>query len=331
MGYIQIKPSIALDVLCFIQKRLLNDTKWMNEKQIEEIKNINTLLPNDFNDDGISMSSLCFVISVFYDGDLERLTLDELIDIFKKPNKIEECIKRKIKDGFTASYIYPMLKWLNDGFADVYVKNLTILKNIGFENIYKEHIMPLVRAEIEQKQNEVNGYDAEELFKNISILKDCTAINQANIFVSFFSAPTAFTLYGGSFLTCFCPTGAVDFYSIVAHELMHGFASEELTNLYREHVESNEYLKKCHRALIEEYHSGDEEEFVMAAEYFLCYLSGKYTKEQLLSKANKQYGGNCPTAVAIFELLCKENEPPSDYNEWLLLKFKERRVGYLNN
>ena len=37
MGYIQIKPSIALDVLCFIQKRLLNDTKWMNEKQIEEI------------------------------------------------------------------------------------------------------------------------------------------------------------------------------------------------------------------------------------------------------------------------------------------------------
>ena len=49
MGYIQIKSSIALDILCFIQKRLLNDTKWMNGKQIEEIKNINTLLPNDFN------------------------------------------------------------------------------------------------------------------------------------------------------------------------------------------------------------------------------------------------------------------------------------------
>lgn len=331
MGYIQIKSSIALDILCFIQKRLLNDTKWMNGKQIEEIKNINTLLPNDFNDDCISMSSLCFVISAFYDGDLERLTLDELIDIFKNPNKIEEYVKEKIKDDFTASYIYPILNLLNDRFADVYVKNLTTLKNIGIENIYNDRIMPLVSAEIVQKQNEVNGYDPEELFKNISVLKDCTSINQANIYVSFFSAPTAFTLYGGSFLTCFCPAGVVDFYSIIAHELMHGFASEELTDLYRKHSQGSEYLKECHRALIEDYHSGDEEEFVMAAEYYLCYLSGKYTKEQLLSKANKQYGGNCPTSVAIFELLCKEDNLPNNYNEWLILKFEEGHFVYLNN
>ena len=109
------------------------------------------------------------------------MTLDELIDIFKNPNKIEEYVKEKIKDDFTASYIYPILNLLNDRFADVYVKNLTTLKNIGIENIYNDRIMPLVSAEIVQKQNEVNGYDPEELFKNISVLKDCTSINQANI------------------------------------------------------------------------------------------------------------------------------------------------------
>ncbi len=331
MSYIQIKPSMALDVLCFIQKRLLNDTKQMNEKQIEVINNINALLPNDFDDKCIGMSNICLVISAYCDGDLDCLTLDDLIDIFQNPNKIEKTVKEKIEGGFTASYIYSTLNWLNDGVAAVYVKHLTTLKNIGFENIYKDRIMPLVREEIEQKQKEVSRYNAKELFKNISVLKDTAVINHANIYVSFFSAPTAFTLYGGSFLTCFCPTGAVDFYSLVAHELMHGFASEELTNLYREHVESSEYLKECHRALIEEYHSGDEEELVMAAEYFLCYLSGKYTKEQLLLRGKKQYGGNCPTSVAIFELLCEENEPPNDYNEWLLLKFKERKFSYLNN
>ena len=327
MKFIQVKSSIALDTLCFLQKRLLNDTKWMNEKQIEEIQYINSLLPNDFKDNCIGMSNMCLVISAYYNGDLERLTLDDLIDIFQDPNKIERTVKEKIKDGFTASYIYPVLDWLNDGFADVYVKNLTALKNIAFENMYNDRIMPLVRAEIEQKQNEVGGYNAEKLFKNISVLKNSTVIGHANIYVSFFSAPTAFTLYGGSFLTCFCPIGAVDFYSIVAHELMHGFASLELTELYREHVESSEYLKESHRALIEDYHSGDEEEFVMAAEYYLCYLSNNYTREKLLTKAKKQYGGNCPTAIAVFELLLKEPEIPKDYDKWLIRQIKNGKMS----
>lgn len=184
----------------------------------------------------------------------------------------------------------------------------------------------MIYTEIEQKNNEVGGYDSDRLFQNISLLKNSSAIASANIYASFFSAPTAFSLYGGSFLTCFCPSGAVDFYSVVAHELMHGFASDELTQLYRNYVESDEKLQTCHRALIEDWHSGDEEEFVMAAEYYLCYLSGNYTKEQLISKAKKQYGGNCPTSVVVFEQLLLENEISKDYNRWLLQQFKDNKI-----
>ena len=326
MSYIQVKSSFALDTLCFLQKRLLNDTKWMNERQIEEIKYINSLLPTDFDDNCIGMSNICFVISAYFDNDLEGVTLDDLIDIFKDSKTIEKVVKEKIKEGFTASYIYPVLGWLNDGFADLYVKNLTALKNIEFDRLYSERIMPMVYTEIEQKNHEVESYDSDTLFHNISLLKKSSTIASANIYVSFFSAPTAFTLYGGSFLTCFCPAGAVDFYSIVAHELMHGFASNELTSLYRNYVENNEKLKACHRALIKDWHSGDEEEFVMAAEYYLCYLSGNYTKEQLISKAKKQYGGNCPTAVAIFELLLQELEIPKDYDKWLIWQFRNGKL-----
>jgi len=326
MSYIQVKSSLALDTLCFLQKRLLNDTKWMNEKQIEEIKYINSLLPNDFEDNCIGMSNICLVISAYFDSDLECVTLDDLIDVFKDPKTIEKVVKEKIKEGFTASYIYPVLDWLNGEFADLYVKNLTTLKNIGFESLYRERILPMVCSEVELKKNEIGGYDSDRLFQNISLLKNSSAIASANIYVSFFSAPTAFTLYGGSFLTCFCPSGAVDFYSIVAHELMHGFASDELTNIYRKHVESNEKLQACHRSLIKDWHSGDEEEFVMAAEYYLCYLSGKYTKEQLISKAKKRYGGNCPTSVAIFELLLQEPEIPKDYDKWLTWQFRNSKL-----
>ena len=330
MSYIQVKSSFALDTLCFLQKRLLNDTKWMNEKQIEEIKYINDLLPNDFEDNCIGMSNICLIISAYFDNDLEGLTLDDLIDVFKDPETIEKVVKEKIKDGFTASYIYPVLGWLNDGFADLYVKNLTALKSIEFDRLYSERIMPMVYTEMEQKNNEVSSYDADKLFQNISLLKKSSTIASANIYVSFFSAPTAFALYGASFLTCFCPAGAVDFYSIVAHELMHGFASKELTSLYRNHVESNEKLRSCHRALIEDWSSGDEEEFVMAAEYYLCYLSGNYSKEQLLAKATKRYGGNCPTSIVVFELLLQEPEPLQNYDRWLIEQFRKNNLSNHN-
>lgn len=327
MSHIQVKSSLALDTLCFLEKRLLNDTKWMNEKQIEEIKVINALLPWDFGDNCIEMSNICLIVSASFDGDLECLTLDDLIDMFNNPRKIEDTVKKRIAGGFTTSYIYPVLKWLNDGFADLYAKRLTVLKNTGFESIYRERILPIVYSEMKQKEAEVATYNADSLFRNVSLLKKSSAIASANIYVSFFSAPTAFALYGGSFLTCFCPAGAVDFYSIIAHELMHGFASEKLTELYRKYVESNEKLKTCHRAMIEDYQSGDEEEFVLAAEYYLCYLSGNYSKERLLERAKKEYDGNCPTSVAVFELLLQEPQIPEDYDKWLIEQFEGNKLS----
>jgi len=326
MSRIHVKSSLALDTLCFLEKRLLNETKWMNEKQIEEIKYINALLPRDFGNNYIGMSNICLVVSAYFDSDLECLTLDDLIDVFGNPRKIEKTVKERITGGFTASYIYPVLDWLNGGFADMYAKRLAVLKNIGFESIYKERILPMVYSEMKPKEAAVAGYNADSLFRNVSLLKKSSVIASANIYVSFFSAPTAFTLYGGSFLTCFCPAGAVDFYSVIAHELMHGFASEKLTELYRQHVESNEKLRACHRALIEDWQSGDEEEFVLAAEYYLCYLSGNYSKELLLEKANKEYGGNCPTSAEVFKLLLQEPEIPEDYNKWLIMQFDNNKL-----
>lgn len=327
MEYIKIRSSMALDALCFIDQRSHYGEEWIGERVNGQIKYINDRLTADFNNSYIGMSALCMLISASCDSDLEMLTLDGLIDIFKDIERMNKHINEKITDDHTRSYIYKILKMLKDGLADVYVSNLSILKNIGFEKIYNERIMPSVLEEIERKQNEVNAYNAEELFKNVSILKNCTVADQAQIFVSFFSIGLSFSLYGASFLTCFLPIREIDFYSLIAHELMHGFASDELTGLYKIHCQSTEYLKECYRALIEDYHSGNEEEFVMGAEYYLCYLSGRYTKEQIVLRAKNRYGGNCPTALAIFETLCEESEPPKDYNGWLISKFKDGTIG----
>lgn len=327
MDYIKIKPSMALDALCFIDQRSHYGAEWIGDRVNEQIKYINDRLTDDFNNSYIGMSALCTLISVCCDTDFETLTLDGLIDIFRDIERIDKCINEKIEDDHTKSYIYQILKMLKDGLADIYVSNLSILKNIGFEKIYHDRIMPIVLDEIEQKQNEVNGYNAEELFKNVSILKKSNITSRTQIFVSFFSVGLSFALYGASFLTCFLPIRKIDFYSLIAHELMHGFASGELIDLYRKHCQSTEYLKECYRALIEDYHSGNEEEFVMGAEYYLCYLSGRKAKEQIVFRAKNRYGGNCPTALAIFETLCEEPEIPNDYNGWLISKFKDGTIG----
>lgn len=177
--------------------------------------------------------------------------------------------------------------------------------------------------EIEAKQSEINKVDHNQLFKNISLLKGTPIPSDVKIFVSFFSYPTSFALYNGSFLTCFTGKGSIDLISMIAHELMHGFASNELTELYRSYISSNDFLFQNHKRLIDEFHSGDEEEFVMAAEYFLCFQTGLYIKSDLMHFAKVIYNGCCPVAMMIFDLLIKATEMPRDYNKWLIDIFKQ--------
>lgn len=319
MNRIQVKSSMALDTLCFFQQRMLQNVDWMNTTQIEEIKHINSLLPEDFDNEYLGMSSLCLIISTYYDSDLKTITLDDLIRDFQSPERISHIVRKRTRSDFTASYLFPMLDWLNEGYAKKYVEKLNVLKSVGFETVYRERILPSVREEIARVQKDIGIIDAEELFRNISKFKNVPIVDHADIYVSFFSYPIAFTLYGGSFLDCF--SNSADYYPIIAHELMHGFASDELMRLYRAFVESDESLKKCHCALVEDYKEGDEEEFVIAAECYLCHLSGNYSIEQLKNTIKRYCGGNCPTAVAIFEMLIKEREIPDDYNDWLIHKF----------
>ena len=319
MNRIIVKPSLVLDTLCFFEKRELNDTKWMNADQIKEIEYINALLPADFDKEHLGMSCLCLIISTYHNADMEALTLDDLIHDFQSPEKIDQLVRERTKNEFIASVLFPMLDWLNQGYANIYVEKLKALKSIGFETIYRERILPSVQREAARLKKEI-GFDTEELFQNISILKNAPIVDHTSVYVSYFSYPTAFMLYNGSFLTCFS-TRPTDYYPLVAHELMHGFASDEAIRLYKEYVDSDGRLKECHRALIEDQHEGNEEEFVVAAECYLCYLSGNYPIDRLRSTVNDYYGGNCPTAAAIFERLIKEQTIPADYNRWLIKKF----------
>ncbi len=328
MSKIEFLPCMALDAICFIEKSHFGYTtagsRGIKAEQRAEIQALNTQLPLEFSSDPLSMSTLSLIISAAAEGALEELTLDDLIELFEAPEYIAERVRTRITTGFLSSFVYPMLDMLIDGYAAKYVAKCKQLKEIGFEEQYHQRVFPLVQAEIKAIRQRMNGFDTNALLDRIAILKNCPAIPSVKIYISFFSYPTAFALYGGTFLSCFDVT---DYFSLTAHELMHGFADEEVTEMYRQYTASNPVFQQMHRRLITDQGSGDEEEFVVAAQHYLCLLSGRYNPSELMSQVENFYGGCCPVAVILFGLLSQEISVPSDYNAWLKTQFASNRLS----
>ena len=111
-------------------------------------------------------------------------------------------------------------------------------------------------------------------------------------------------------------------FSLIAHELMHGFASSELVEQYLTFMESNRYLRATHHALLTDMHSGDEEEFVMAAEYYILCRCGILTEEQIVQRNADRYNGCVPLSLYIFRHLVKE-QPAAGYDGWLRARFSD--------
>lgn len=123
------------------------------------------------------------------------------------------------------------------------------------------------------------------------------------------ASPTAFTLYNG-YLDNVLET-RLD--NMIAHELMHGFASEALFKKYQAFMKSNDYLKKRYSFLINDMRSGDEEEFVMSTEYYLRYLNG-ISKQDIYKHVKEQYSYNLPLSIVLFVLAANEKNIIKDYN-----------------
>lgn len=325
MSQINLKPCMAYDAICYLQHRFKDNQNWLFEEEVVFIEKINALTEGKLADECLGMSSLSYVISTYTDNkNIETYTLTDLAEIFKDPEDISQVVRSKVTSEFTAGYLFPMLDMLCEEWAQKYYDMLLVLKEAGFEELWKSDILPEIQKDIERKSESIKNINADALFSDICRLKQCEPFSEANIYVSYLSYPIAFGLYGNNYLSCIY--GRNDMFSLTAHELMHGFATDELTKLYLDYINSNEYLTDNHRRLIDDMHSGNEEEFVMAAEYYLCMKHAGQPKDDLLQDARKRYNGCVPTSVFIFDLLSKEAETPDGYTQWLTNVFNEQKL-----
>jgi len=325
MAKVNIVPCMAYDAICFLECRMGYNESNLPAEEIEIVNKIKAIAGDKFGDKCFGMSSMCLLISAYIENKgIEFYTLDDLINLLS--NFDGEMAKSRITNEFLQSFMFQEIDIMTSGGCERLNKQLQVLKEIGFEEIWKTEVLPKVQIEVGNHEKNIKGINFDKLFSDIQTMKNGEPLVDINIYVSYFSYPVAFTLYNGSFLTC--KSGQMDIFSLTAHELMHGFMTDELRTLYLDYVNGDEYLTEQHRRLIEDMHSGDEEEFVMAAEYYLCFLHGRKSKEALLDYARKRYNACCPTSAVIFNLLMKKRptKVPANYAAWLIERFKAEQL-----
>lgn len=283
-----------------------------------------------FKEGGLSYSTICSIVSQ-YIRELSSATLDDLYLMFSDIEDVDRLVRKKTINEFSASYIFPTLDGLKNGWAEKYKDYISILKSLGFEDLWSEKVLPVETEYIDKLERAYDDRSIDNILKLISSMKN-QQMNDVTVYVSLLSYPVSFTLHEGVFLDTihedkddYFKTG---FLSMISHELMHSFSSDELIKIYRDFMKESPYLSSTHNALIKDQHSGDEEEFVMAAEYYIMWRSGIINKYEIVRKNYGRYGGCVPMALYIFEYMTREKENISNYNKWLLKCFKDGTFNF---
>lgn len=319
MAKIKIVPSMAFDAICFFEHLAIDYTTYtwsVLPEQKAFMGKIENLTSGKLKDGFLGMSSLCGRISSYDEnGGFENYTLDDLAEFFRNPENI--------RDGIISESIYASMKLSPEEWAEKYLNYINILKEIEFDKVWETDLLPVIREEIEKREEICKNLNMDGAFADIQRLKQCEPLEDVKIYIGVMSYPVAFKLHGNSFLDTVYGNMGV---GIVCHELMHGCSNKELEKLYLEYVKSIKYLTEQHYKLINEMHSGNEEEFVAAAEYYLRMKHNGEDKKDLLKHARKNYGGCMPTSVFLFDLLSQESETPNGYADWLIDVFKNNKL-----
>ena len=320
MSKIKIVPSMVFDAICFFEQLAIDyethNFTFLDEQKAFRVK-IENLTSGKLKDGILGMSGLCAVISSWdKNSEFENYTLDDLAEFFKDPENIRE--------GIETGAIWGSIKHSPEKWAEIYLNYINILKEIRFDELWETDLLPIIQEEIDKGKETCKNLNVDGAFVDIQKLKQCEHIEDVKIYESVMSYPIAFKIYGNSYVNCVYANIDV---GIVCHELMHGFTNSELENLYLEYINSIKYLKEQHDKLINEMHSGNEEEFVLAAEYYLRMRHNGEDIKDLLQQARKRYGGEyAPISVFLFELLSKEPEVPNSYAQWLADVFKNKKL-----
>lgn len=317
---ILVRSCMIVDAICYLDRGIKHTIANMPQAQIDVINELNKINYQYLNQDKFlsCTSSIMDIISEYYhDVDLSTLTLVDLITFFKNIYEVKDTLTEKFSSKYVFDSRKEIIENLIQGEAQSWIKNLEAIMNNNFEEYWQKKMLPSVTQNIQLKEKFIKQNNLNQILENIKKLRKENHSDNLYIYVSYLTTPLCFQIKHGFVDQVL----GVYLTPLIAHECMHGFASPELISLYQRYVNQNEFLKENHRKLTEDWGSGDEEELVMSAEYYLLYLHG-WSKDKIITIAKNKYHGCCLLALELFSLAIQEKEMISDYNNWCITQFK---------
>jgi len=328
---IRLKNSMIFDAICTCD-HLCYPGNHLRPEQREVLETLLKGTGDIFKEGCLSCSNVCALVSrCIYDP--ESATLNDLYSFFCAIK--EETAEKSNGEGtgFVIKDTSRTASILREGYADTYKKYILALREAGFENVWKEKILPIEQYQMQRLGESFGDTDIDAILAVISELKNTPFDKDVSVYVSLMSYPISFRLSKNAFLdTVNNSDGYFEkgFLSMIAHELMHGFASEELKDLYLSFVKSERYLYSTHKALIVDMLAGNEEEFVMAAEYYIMHKCGLMSKDEIIKRGLIRYSGCVPISLYLFDVMLRNEEKIKDLNSYLTHLFREDKLSHLH-
>lgn len=217
----------------------------------------------------------------------------------------------------------------NEPHWDKYINLLNDMAKHGYTETWKIDAEMFVNKKCTELNKTIWQYDVGNVLKYMAQMKNVPVPNVIRMYMSYYSPSYSFSLSSNMCLQNIHDLPNVKYLlRVIAHEFLHGFSSDELSNFYASSIENDDFFRDLNTD--NAWNSGDEEEFVKAAEHFIMYKAGLYSLNDIFTIQDGLYGNSLPLMVIVFNLLVKQDKIPSDYNKWLIDRFKDRSINIGN-
>jgi len=260
---------------------------------------------------------------------LEDMVNDKYIRFLLDCYSLEEIEKFDLK---TLTEVF-LNYFKGDEFEKEFAQGFEALKNMDFTRFWEEHCLPVLNNLCNRLNLLLEGIDISisSLLADIEKLKPDEKIEDIKIYTAYFPYGVSMNLSASSYLTNAGVNGEeiniTSVLRLLAHELIHGFPSKKIKDIYIKTCEEDKFLIKSKDVLYNKKASSNgEEEYIVALEHYISLKNGLMTKKEAYESIFSWYESCMPIAVIIFYELVKLNEIPEDINSWIYDLFASETI-----
>ena len=220
---------------------------------------------------------------------MDSLTIKSLIEI------ISDDFLKKCTEKLNLNYTLDEdSEWYIGQVDQHWEKFIDLLKDMekhGYQETWEKDAKIFVEQKCEELNKSIHQYNVDGVLKYMARMKHILVPENYRMYMSYYSPNFSFGLgYNMSVQNIHDLMSVKYLLRVIAHEFLHGFLSIELAEWYEKAKNEDLYMKDVCTDNV--WYSGNEEEFVKAAEHFIVYKAGLYSLEDIINIQEGLYGNS---------------------------------------